>query len=569
MTRNDLGTRCLPCAEGYWCNGYMNTVPCFGDASKCLGALGCVRGYRDDAEGCSQCAAGFYEGQRTPQTAQQRAKLDCKECPSDIEAWIAGGVVSAVVFFLTFVYLNSWKKHDWHNRGCYWCYTCCRRCKHAAYKHSIFVGLAPRQWQALSILSRAKSLPYPSGFRDFISNFANIIPAPVKVECAKGSGWTFSDSYKLYACAPLFVILLIPIDILLLQSYAMPTQHAAFNPAGGGAASNQNVENPEEEALYAQSESTPGSNPHFQRRAFWELLTTQWRRWFVNEPRGTRRGYDHTLYSAQFLQYSVNNFFPYALMAWVKFEQEGRNGVWMFYEPKEPFNTSSPMTGWAIFFFICYCLSLLWSYALPLCGIGCGPRDEDGERVSIPYADFNDKVFTFVQHLIPFIGSFVVLAPFNIKEMSALLLSLACIEAAAYLFSIYLNLARNSSLMGSMTILQLITKPFMLREEQLLYMFQLVLAIITYGVGLDCASKRCDTSSNDWADSGWALIILHSLFFVAYAGILLALVCCRHIPERDCENKGPHNHKRPVQSCWWSSFLCERCSSLGLVAPNK
>jgi hypothetical protein len=543
MTRNNL-SNCAPCDAEYWCNGGTRQLLCWGDPSTCLGAAGCADGY--GREGCSACEAGYREAQRTPPAPGQRPSLQCEKCPNDFWKVVLGAVLGvAALSGLYFACLcQNWLELKKNFPCLQYTYRCCLRQKHLVFQHSAFLSIPSRMLQGLSILYAAKSLPYPKEFRDKVLGFLNGLPIPWHVDCLKqNASWTFSDSFILRTALPWVVIFLIPIDLALLvhdfnieDAEKDDRKDAGVTLSDGGGL------------------GTGGLPPLVLARVsfyFKEVLPAEYPRWFVNYPQGTARGYDHNLYSTQFLSYSLNNLLPFALMALVCDTSPNGQRV-LFYDQDLPCDIGGPYQGYAVFFLLFYALSFLWYYAVPLLASGalgsgwCQPvaafclesmkrawcsRDdktiqerEDPARIpKLPSLEPTAASFSFLQQLFSILKSLAVLWPNNNNAVVAVLLSLSSLELALCLIFLV-----------SKSRVQWDFSPFVLGGELAIYIFYLALSIITHGIGLRCASLSCKPDAPEWEPHGKALLALYILFFMAFAALLLRLVVWDHKKTSKC-----------------------------------
>jgi hypothetical protein len=264
-----------------------------------------------------------------------------------------------------------------------------------------------------------------------------------------------------------------------------------------------------------------------------------WKRWLTNQQQGSLRGYDHSLYSAQYLQFATSNFLPYALMAFVCSSPPQGGAKVLSYQPSLEcwVNPSAPYQGYAILFVLGYFVSCLWFYVIPyiasLDGIvpsvflDCAAKRckslmelemfsrsqlviEDRKIKEYKDPDFKVAAFSLAQQLLGILSTLAVLWPTNNLEVTGALLALTVLELALYA----LYMARSGGALA----------PFVLQGERLMYLLQLVLAVVTHSVGLSCASQACTPSDPAWFPAGVALVVLHLLFagtYLAYLGRLV------------------------------------------------
>ncbi len=375
----------------------------------------------------------------------------------------------------------------------------------------------------LATLYAASSLPYPSNFRDTFLGTFNGTPIPWHVDCLKqGASWTFADSFILRASILAVTVLLIPVDAFLIRETGDSDTDPDYAGSTGGKLST--------------------------RIPYCIDLSYEWRRWFVNTQQGTAEGYDHSLYSSLYLKYAADNFLVFALMTFVPATQPHEGAL--FYDTRLTLADSGrPYQAFSIFFIVFYVAAGVWFFALPVFASFAGetwaskcilkrraPRVYPLGIAPPPLIPASDKVlgfFNLAQLCVTFFTSFAVLVPTNNRAMTGTLLVIALLELLVYL--------RQLLHFG-------LTKPFSLTGEVVLYLFQLLLAVLTHSVAVNCAAQGCKADSPQWQTVGLTLMVLHSIFLVSFSLYLARLVLCNHSPP-ECTQCTGNQQPPPVQCC--------------------
>ena len=367
-----------------------------------------------------------------------------------------------------------------------------------------------------------------------MSNLLGGLPIGVG-ECLKpGSSWAFSDTYLLRACLPPLSVFLLCVDYIALQAPPPPQDAGdqdALSPAPGTTTDGAgfSVQQPQ------QAQKLPPQQAQKPPLFFSQRLC-------INSPRGTREGYDRSMYSTSFLSWSAGVFFTSALASFACKQTDA--GLVLYYENSQRCSIENPLQIYAVIFMIVYIALLVWFYVFPVLHLHCRhqfcrvpfmvtrsqPRADtathenlDAHRASV-YEDPSLLYTNVVQQLISLLGNFAVLGPQYAVGMSALLLFLSLFELVLYVVLVLRSFRR-----GNVS-----SAPFNSPAEQCIYFVQMFLVSITHSVGLACARNGCDPKAASTWDKGVALIVLHGVFAVAFFVQLFRLLCYPHETQAKC-----------------------------------
>lgn len=494
MRRNVNGERCDPCDAGYWCDGSLAQLRCYGLPSNCMGEVGCAPGFK--GKQCGFCASGFLEiGRSAPEARNATGEvLTCRACPNNSRAIIISVMVSISAVAVSVLILDA--SRDWGCcRGCF-C-KCCTRCRsrvhHFGVSHAAFTSVALRHYQALSALYAASALPYPNTFREFLSG-----PGSLGInQCLEGD-WLFINGWTLRCCLPLAVIVTLALDWV-------------------------NLSRDTDDAENQKSPVVMGHNDG-ARVFFVEML----RRLTTNAPQRSKFGYGHRLYSNMWLTFSLNIFFPYALKA-----VHCAGGV-SFYD--QTLSCTGSIYYYSLFYAIAYGCGWAWYYVLPLCP-GCTRGRCDGKDLTSGFvvADFADKLENLAQNLLPFCNSLLVLVPEFTRGASGVLLALLIVEVGVFFMGAPCKHQANHW-HG--------LKSFETPLERNVYLLSLLVLGTTYAVGVDCSSKSLNGQCPAIESTGAFLLTSHVLFFFIFCCTVLGYTlwcgsCKDHGRLRTCQGFPP------------------------------
>ncbi len=270
------------------------------------------------------------------------------------------------------------------------------------------------------------------------------------------------------------------------------------------------------------------------------LLCAMWRRMKSNAPLGSPHHYKGSqLFFLTWLGFTLNNFLPWAAKSIPCTKLPNGDEV-VFYDETIKCSTrtfNEPIRITSIIFIACYAVGFLYYFVAPLlpelCGKRCDfcitTRQKNKQYSVTPPGIVAGMLIICALQAVQFFSSFVVVGTSNTvaQAVSVGLVAMVCAEVAVTFVAGYFFWDTNN-----------INAPFSSSGERYLYFFQLCVLLITFAVGVRCATggsgdaagSYCDAITNMGLkrDLEITLIFLNGLFFLlafVLAGRLLSPCC--------------------------------------------